>query len=43
MDKNMVVKAIAAVDETMNCAITLLLLIELVGLDDDVVLFVSVP
>ena len=42
IDKNTVVKAIAAVDETMNCAITLLLLFVLVGLDDDALLFVFV-
>ena len=40
VESKIVVKAIAAVDETKNCAITLLQLVVLVELDDDDLLFV---
>jgi hypothetical protein len=41
-DNNIVISAIAAVEDTINCAITLLQLVVLVGLDDDALLFVFV-
>ena len=39
-DSNIVISAIAAVEDTITCAITLLQLVVLVELDDDALLFV---
>jgi hypothetical protein len=41
-DSSMVINAIAAVEDTITCAITLLQLVVLVGLDDGALLFASV-